>query len=81
MRICPRVKRERTLSTVLRVEPRSAVLAPEPVEDGRKARSPLPSELRGANVLQPPTVPALSPVMNQRWRCSEVPWVKLSGTT
>ena len=35
----------------------------------------------GANVLQAPTVLDFSPVMNQRWRCSEEPWVNESGTT
>ena len=30
---------------------------------------------------QPETCPDLSPVMNQRVRCSDEPWVKPSGTT
>ena len=34
-----------------------------------------------ANVSQALMVPSLKPVVNQRLRCSEVPWVKLSGTT
>ena len=34
-----------------------------------------------AKVLQAPTVPDFSPVWNQRWRCSEEPWVNESGTT
>ena len=38
-------------------------------------------QLRAAKVLQLAIVPALKPVLNQRWRCSDVPWVKLSGTT
>ena len=33
------------------------------------------------NVSQPETCPDLSPVMNQRVRCSDEPWVKPSGTT
>jgi hypothetical protein len=33
----------------------------------------------GSNVLHPFTLPPLSPFWNQRWRCSEVPWVKESG--
>src|SRR5437899_3146499 len=33
-----------------------------------------------ANVLQLCTVPERKPVLNQRWRCSDEPWVKLSGT-
>jgi hypothetical protein len=32
-------------------------------------------------VSQPETCPDLSPVMNQRVRCSDEPWVKPSGTT
>jgi len=37
---------------------------------------------RGAwNVSQLETCPDLSPVMNQRVRCSDEPWVKASGTT
>jgi len=34
-----------------------------------------------ANVLQLCTVPDLKPAVNQRWRCSALPWVKESGTT
>jgi hypothetical protein len=33
------------------------------------------------SVLQAAMLPCLSPAMNQRLRCSEVPWVKASGTT
>ena len=33
------------------------------------------------NVLQLETCPDRSPVMNQRVRCSDEPWVKASGTT
>jgi hypothetical protein len=33
------------------------------------------------NVSQPSTFPDFSPVMNQRVRCCEEPWVKASGTT
>jgi hypothetical protein len=33
------------------------------------------------NVSQLETCPDLSPVMNQRVRCSDEPWVKASGTT
>ena len=33
------------------------------------------------SVLQPETWPPLKPLENQRLRCSEVPWVKESGTT
>jgi hypothetical protein len=33
------------------------------------------------NVSQLATCPDLKPVMNQRVRCAEVPWVKASGTT
>ena len=43
--------------------------------------SPIAYSCADANVLQLATVPALKPVLNQRWRCSELPWVKLSGTT
>ena len=32
-------------------------------------------------VSQLPTLPAFKPVMNQRERCAEVPWVNASGTT
>ena len=32
-------------------------------------------------VLQAEICPLFSPVENQRVRCAEVPWVKLSGTT
>ena len=31
--------------------------------------------------VQAPILPDWNPVMNQRCRCSELPWVKLSGTT
>jgi hypothetical protein len=34
-----------------------------------------------ANVLQALSVPSLKPVVNQRLRCSDEPWVKLSGPT
>jgi hypothetical protein len=52
------------------------------------ARLPLPacgerlnhSELADS-VLQPETWPPLKPLENQRLRCSDVPWVKESGTT
>jgi hypothetical protein len=52
-----------------------------------------PCRLRGArdycffksaqarNVSQLATCPVFKPVMNQRVRCAEVPWVKASGTT
>ncbi len=33
------------------------------------------------NVSQADTLPSLKPVVNQRWRCAEEPWVKASGTT
>jgi hypothetical protein len=33
------------------------------------------------NVSQLSSFPDLSPVMNQRVRCCEEPWVKASGTT
>src|ERR1700693_5420851 len=33
------------------------------------------------SVLQPETWPPLKPAWNQRLRCSDVPWVKESGTT
>ena len=36
---------------------------------------------RAWNVLQLEICPLLSPVVNQRWRCADEPWVKLSGTT
>jgi hypothetical protein len=34
-----------------------------------------------AIVLQAETLPSPNPLENQRLRCSEVPWVKASGTT
>jgi hypothetical protein len=33
------------------------------------------------SVLQAAILPCLKPAMNQRLRCSDVPWVKASGTT
>ena len=45
----------------------------------RAGRGPY-SELADS-VLQPETWPPLKPFWNQRLRCSDVPWVKESGTT
>ena len=55
------------------VEPGHGVFVGRPLHE-RRLSAPL-------NVLQAATEPFLNPVMNQRLRCSEVPWVKLSGTT
>ncbi len=60
---------------------RSLAATHDAVTRQRPVRESVSSKLRAANVLQPATVPPFSPVLNQRWRCSEEPWVKLSGTT
>ena len=39
------------------------------------------SRCAAAKVLQADTLPSFKPVVNQRWRCAEEPWVKASGTT
>ena len=40
-----------------------------------------PQTLPDLKVSQDCTLPLCSPVLNHRWRCALVPWVKLSGTT
>ena len=40
-----------------------------------------PYSVFAESVSQPETWPPLKPFKNQRLRCSEVPWVKESGTT
>src|SRR4029077_7186102 len=53
---------------------------------GARRTSPARGEIKryselADSVLQPFTWPPLKPFWNQRLRCSEVPWVKESGTT
>ncbi|GGD07893.1 hypothetical protein GCM10011335_08470 [Aureimonas glaciei] len=38
-------------------------------------------QMSPCDVSQAATLPSSKPRLNQVWRCAEVPWLKLSGTT
>ena len=46
-----------------------------------RAMKVLPAQIGLLNVSQDDSLPDCSPAANHCWRCAEVPWLKLSGTT
>jgi hypothetical protein len=60
---------------VHKTEPTPLLLSP------LRSRRALYYSCSARKVSQLPTLPAFKPVMNQRERCAEVPWVNASGTT
>lgn len=60
----------------------STLIEPIPADSLQFSASRMTSQSAAAlNVSQLSIFPDLSPVMNQRVRCCEEPWVKASGTT